>query len=174
MAREQSPIPISRGSSRTFSSYMTLTPPSAIVLTLIAPLNSGGPQVFIWGWVIVCVFTLPVALSLAEISSEFVTAGGPSDWAFRISSPRYKRIVSWYTGYLNLGGLSRVILSPERPLILAPFFHSQEDNGPLRPPRFFSRPFSFWRWRLYTIHLTSPKHGIMSSFHFSSLFYSLS
>lgn len=88
----------------TAMGYMTLTPPSAIFLTLVAPLNSGGPQALFWGWIIVCTFTIFVAFSLGELCSAFPSAGGPSYWIYRISSPRWRRQLSYLTGWLNLAG----------------------------------------------------------------------
>ena len=40
----------------------------------------GGPAVIIWGFVGCFVFAVPMARSMAEISSPFVTAGGPYFW----------------------------------------------------------------------------------------------
>ncbi|TFK49133.1 GABA permease [Heliocybe sulcata] len=92
---------------RRHFSLLALTamgPPSAIYLTLVAPLNSGGPQALFWGWIIVCTFTIFVALSLGELCSAFPSAGGPSYWIFRVASPRWRRELSYVTGWLNLAG----------------------------------------------------------------------
>lgn len=81
---------------------VTLTPPSAISNTLAAPLQSGGPVTLVWGYIIVSIFTIMVALSMAEISAVYPVAGGPCSWAFQLASKRYRVIASWYTGYFNI------------------------------------------------------------------------
>ncbi|CAO3632003.1 unnamed protein product [Mucor hiemalis] len=67
-------------------------------------LNTGGPVVMVWGWVIVAVFTMFVALAMAEISSAYPTSGGLYWWAARLSSKRYAPATSWMTGWFNLIG----------------------------------------------------------------------
>ncbi|KAG1092291.1 hypothetical protein G6F42_019237 [Rhizopus arrhizus] len=67
-------------------------------------LNTGGPVVMVWGWVIVAAFTMTVALSMAEISSAYPTSGGLYWWAARLSSKRYAPFTSWMTGWFNLIG----------------------------------------------------------------------
>lgn len=85
--------------------YLTLTPASAITLTLVAPLNSGGPQAMFWGWILVSIFTIPVAMSMAEIASVWPTSGGPSTWSYKLCpSARWAPFMSYMTSYLNLAG----------------------------------------------------------------------
>lgn len=81
---------------------VTLTPPSAISNTLGSPLVSGGPVTLVWGYIIVSIFTVFVALSMAEISAVYPLAGGPCSWAYQLASKRYRVIASWYTGYFNI------------------------------------------------------------------------
>lgn len=85
--------------------YLTLTPASAITLTLVAPLNSGGPQAMFWGWILVSIFTIPVAMSMAEVASVWPTSGGPSTWSYKLCpSARWAPFMSYLTSYLNLAG----------------------------------------------------------------------
>ncbi|KAI9300934.1 APC amino acid permease [Cunninghamella echinulata] len=67
-------------------------------------LETGGPVVMVWGWVAVSLFTLPVALAMAEICSAYPTAGGLYFWAAQLSTPKYKAFASWMTGWYNLIG----------------------------------------------------------------------
>lgn len=67
-------------------------------------LNTGGPVVMVWGWIVVAVFTMFVALAMAEISSAYPTSGGLYWWAARLSSKRYAPATSWMTGWFNLIG----------------------------------------------------------------------
>ncbi|HEY2601637.1 MAG TPA: amino acid permease [Thermoleophilaceae bacterium] len=63
-------------------------------------INYGGPIQQSWGWPIVSVFVIVVALSMAELASAFPTAGGLYWWASRLGSPAW----GWFTGWFNLIG----------------------------------------------------------------------
>ena len=63
-------------------------------------INYGGPMQQAWGWPIVSVFVIIVALSMAELASAFPTAGGLYWWASRLGSPAW----GWFTGWFNLIG----------------------------------------------------------------------
>ncbi|KAJ7457939.1 APC amino acid permease [Mycena galericulata] len=67
-------------------------------------LNTGGPAVMVWGWVVVSVFTLLVGLAMAEVCSAHPTSGGPYFWAAMLSQPKNAAIASWITGWFNLLG----------------------------------------------------------------------
>src|SRR5204863_4956794 len=70
-------------------------------LTLYATgLNYGGPVMEAYGWPIVSVFVIIVALGMAEIASKYPTAGGLYYWASRMGGPSW----GWFTGWLNLIG----------------------------------------------------------------------
>jgi amino acid transporter len=63
-------------------------------------LNYGGPIQQAWGWPIVSIFVIIVALSMAELASAYPTAGGLYWWASRLGSPAW----GWFTGWFNLIG----------------------------------------------------------------------
>ena len=67
-------------------------------------LTTGGPGVIMVGWIIVGVFTISVAASMAEIVSAIPVAGGPYFWAYMIAPPKYAPFFSWFTGWFNLLG----------------------------------------------------------------------
>ncbi|KAJ7664418.1 APC amino acid permease [Mycena polygramma] len=67
-------------------------------------LNTGGPAVMVWGWVVVSVFTLLVGLAMAEVCSAHPTSGGPYFWAAMLSEPKNAPLASWITGWFNLLG----------------------------------------------------------------------
>src|SRR5438477_8090351 len=69
--------------------------------------NAGGPAAIAIGWPILCGFVLLVALSMAELTSAFPTAGGPYWWAARLGGPGW----SWFTGWLNIVGLVGIVAS---------------------------------------------------------------
>src|SRR3954449_444606 len=63
-------------------------------------INYGGPAQQAWGWPIVSLFVIIVALSMAELASAFPTAGGLYWWASRLGGP----VWGWFTGWFNLIG----------------------------------------------------------------------
>src|ERR671922_2384974 len=69
--------------------------------------NAGGPIAISIGWPVICVFVLFVALSMAELTSAFPTAGGPYWWAHRLGGAGW----SWFTGWFNIVGLLGIVAS---------------------------------------------------------------
>ena len=63
-------------------------------------INYGGPIQQAWGWPIVSIFVIVVALSMAELASAYPTAGGRYWWASKLGSPAW----GWFTGWFNLVG----------------------------------------------------------------------
>jgi amino acid transporter len=62
--------------------------------------NNGGPVVITWGWLVVGVFCVFVAMAMGEIASAMPTAGALYFWAARLGGPAW----SWFTGWFNLIG----------------------------------------------------------------------
>lgn len=62
-------------------------------------LATGGPGVMSVGWIIVSVFTMTVALGMAEIVSAIPTAGGPYYWAALLAPAKHSAFASWITGW---------------------------------------------------------------------------
>src|SRR5919199_509060 len=62
--------------------------------------NQGGPVAITWGWLIVGLFCVIVALAMGEIASTYPTAGGLYYWSSRLGSPGW----GWFTGWFNLVG----------------------------------------------------------------------
>jgi amino acid transporter len=50
-------------------SFSIVTSWTALSGVLIIGVETGGPPVMIWGWLMVCIFTLSVAYSMAEMCS---------------------------------------------------------------------------------------------------------
>ncbi|CAL1702473.1 unnamed protein product [Somion occarium] len=67
-------------------------------------LNTGGPAVMVWGWIVVATFTMLVGLAMAEVCSAHPTSGGPYFWAAMLSKPQHAAFASWVTGWFNLLG----------------------------------------------------------------------
>jgi amino acid transporter len=51
------------------------------------------------GWIVVSVFTMFVALGMAEIVSAIPTAGGPYYWAAMLAPPKHSAFAAWVTGW---------------------------------------------------------------------------
>src|SRR5437773_6298828 len=69
--------------------------------------TAGGPAAVAWGWPILCGFVLLVAVSMAELTSAFPTAGGPYWWAAKLGGKGW----SWFTGWFNIVGLIGIVAS---------------------------------------------------------------
>jgi len=63
-------------------------------------INYGGPVEEAYGWPIVSVFVIIVALGMAEIASKYPTAGGLYYWASKMGGAGW----GWFTGWFNLIG----------------------------------------------------------------------
>src|SRR3954469_13992546 len=69
--------------------------------------NAGGPIAISIGWPLICALVLLVAVSMAELTSAFPTAGGPYWWAAKLGGPGW----SWFTGWFNVVGLVGIVAS---------------------------------------------------------------
>jgi amino acid transporter len=60
----------------------------------------GGPAEMAFGWPLVTLFTLAVALSMAELASALPTSGTMYHWASRLGGKSW----GWFTAWFNLAG----------------------------------------------------------------------
>ncbi|GFR41746.1 hypothetical protein Agub_g2500, partial [Astrephomene gubernaculifera] len=58
----------------------------------------GGPVSVVWGWAISAVFSIAVALSLAELLSAYPTSGGIYYWCWVMAPVRHRTLVCWMAG----------------------------------------------------------------------------
>jgi amino acid transporter len=65
----------------------------------------GGPGASGLGWLVVTLFTLPIAATMAELASAYPTAGGLYYWASRLRNKDW----GWWTAWLNLGGQISIV-----------------------------------------------------------------
>jgi amino acid transporter len=63
-------------------------------------LRMGGPAEMSFGWPLVTLFTLMVAMSMAELASALPTSGAMYHWACRLGGKGW----GWFTAWLNLIG----------------------------------------------------------------------
>ncbi|CAI5533187.1 unnamed protein product [Closterium sp. Naga37s-1] len=68
--------------------------------------NDGGPAGLIWYWWITAVAVHLIALSMAEISSSFPTAGSLYFWAAALAGPKWGPLASFITGWMDFLGLA--------------------------------------------------------------------
>lgn len=59
----------------------------------------------IYSWVAVCIVTLAVAYSMAEICSAYPVAGGQYSWVAVLAPPRVARELAWVTGWFMITGI---------------------------------------------------------------------
>ncbi|HYL97988.1 MAG TPA: amino acid permease, partial [Blastocatellia bacterium] len=63
-------------------------------------LTMGGPAEMAFGWPLVTIFTLTVALSMAELASALPTSGAMYHWSCKLGGKGW----GWFTAWLNLIG----------------------------------------------------------------------
>lgn len=84
---------------------------TALSASLSLALPSGGPTSVIWGLVTAGVCNLCLAASMAEFLSAYPTAGGQYHWVAVIAWKRWVPILSWITGWINVGGWIALVAS---------------------------------------------------------------
>lgn len=94
-----------------FMSFVLASIPYGLATTFFYPLVGGGPANIIWGWVVVSIITLCVAISLGEITSIYPTAGGVYYQTFMLAPPAYRRIASWICGWSYVAGNITITLA---------------------------------------------------------------
>ena len=116
-------------------------------------MNTGGPVIMNIGWPLVGVMVLMVGLAMAEVCSNFPTAGGLYYWAAKLggkNGPAW----SWFTGWFNLLGQVGITAGIDFGLALfADALLNALFNYPTSP---------FWIVVLYTVVLAA--HGALNTF----------
>ena len=95
----------------TFMCFILSSVPYGLSTTLYYPLAAGGPANVIWGWVIISFLILCVAISLAEITSVYPTAGGVYYQTFVLSPLWCRRVASWICGWSYVAGNITITLA---------------------------------------------------------------
>ncbi|KAL3473446.1 amino acid/polyamine transporter I [Aspergillus californicus] len=86
-------------------SFSIVTCWTALSGVFIVGVTAGGPPVMVLGWLGVCVVTLTVALSMAEMCSRWPVAGGQYSWVALLAPPKIARQLSYITGWFMLTGI---------------------------------------------------------------------
>ncbi|KZT03254.1 APC amino acid permease [Laetiporus sulphureus 93-53] len=77
---------------------------SSVATTFNTPLLTGGPASVTWCWILGACMCFTLGSSIAEIVSAFPTCGGLYTASAQLCPPRYRPIVGWIVGWLNLLG----------------------------------------------------------------------
>ncbi|KAA8645787.1 hypothetical protein EYZ11_006751 [Aspergillus tanneri] len=94
-----------------FMCFILSSVPYGLSTTFSYPLAGGGPANIVWGWVAVSLIILCVAVSLAEITSVYPTAGGVYYQTFVLSPVWCRRITSWICGWAYVAGNVMITLA---------------------------------------------------------------
>jgi amino acid transporter len=93
-----------------FMTLAIMAVPYGLAAPFATGLIGGGPAVIFWGWVLVSVFTMSLALSLGEICAKYPTSAGAYYWCYRLAS-RHRLLASWINGWLTMVGVWTISLS---------------------------------------------------------------
>ncbi|KAH9893831.1 amino acid transporter [Xylariomycetidae sp. FL2044] len=78
---------------------------------LISAIYGGGQLPMFLGWIVVLILGECIALSLGELASRYPTSAGPYYWSFQLAGPRYRKPLSFITGWTWLIGNWTITLS---------------------------------------------------------------
>ena len=90
--------------SLLFMSFCTSVTWEALTSTMTQALLAGGSSSMIWGFLASALGALCIALSISEFASIIPTAGGQYDYTTELSPPRFRRIFSWFSGWITIWG----------------------------------------------------------------------
>jgi amino acid transporter len=94
------------GGFSTFAiSFSIISVLTGVVTTYGVAIASGGPAALGYGWPLVSLGTMIVALAMAELASAFPTAGALYHWSALLGGPGW----GWFTAMLNLSGQSAIV-----------------------------------------------------------------
>ncbi|KAE8357040.1 amino acid/polyamine transporter I [Aspergillus coremiiformis] len=94
-----------------FMCFILASVPYGLSTTMIYPMAGGGSANMIWGWILVSLIMLCVAVSLAEVTSVYPTAGGVYYQTFALSPVRYRRVAAWICGWAFIAGNITITLA---------------------------------------------------------------
>ncbi len=86
-------------------SFSIVTSWTALSGVLLIGVSSGGPPVMIWSWLGICLVSLAVAYSMAEMCSAYPVAGGQYSWVAVLAPKKYARGMSYLCGWFMLIGI---------------------------------------------------------------------
>lgn len=78
---------------------------------VLSDVPRAGQLAMFVGWLVVLMVDECVAVSLGELASRYPTSAGPYYWSFQAAGPRYRKVLSFVTGWAWLVGNWTVTLS---------------------------------------------------------------
>ncbi|KAL4795616.1 amino acid/polyamine transporter I [Aspergillus venezuelensis] len=87
-----------------FMAFVLAAIPYGLATSLFYPLINGGPVTIVWGWFAVSTIIICVAVSLAEITSVYPTAGGVYYQTFMLLPASSRKSGSWICGAAYAAG----------------------------------------------------------------------
>ncbi|KAH8426542.1 putative amino acid permease [Aspergillus melleus] len=141
-----------------FMCFILSSVPYGLSTTLTYPLAGGGPVDIIWGWVAVSLIILCVAVSLAEITSVYPTAGGVYYQTFVLSPVWCRRITSWICGWAYVAGNVMITLAVNFGTTL--FFVASLNVFEKSPGVGITDDFEAWHTYLIFLAITLLCHAI--------------
>lgn len=92
-----------QGFSNMAVSFSIICILAGCLTTFYLVLYAGGGPAVVWGWPLVTVMSLFVAMSMGEVCSAYPTAGGLYYWSAKLAK-KNAPLWSWTTGWFNLIG----------------------------------------------------------------------
>jgi len=99
--------------------FSIVTSWTALSGVFIIGAESGGPPVMIWSWIGICIVTLAVAYSMAEMCSTYPVAGGQYSWCAVLAPSKIARGFSYVCGWFMLVGI--IVMGAVNNFIVANF-----------------------------------------------------
>ena len=121
-------------------------------------LAMGGPAEMAFGWPLVSLFTLMVALSMAELASSLPTSGAMYHWASRLGGKGW----GWFTAWFNIAGPA-LGARRDRLRLRAVRHAARSDCPPLASGCSWSTPPFCCHTRLSTTSVSASSPGSMTS-----------
>lgn len=90
--------------SLAFMSFCSTVTWEAISSTMAQAFITGGSSSLVWGFVASAVGALLTVLCIGEYASMIPTSGGQYHYVSAMAAPRFRRILSWYTGWITILG----------------------------------------------------------------------
>lgn len=155
-------------------SFSIIAAPFGLSTSVSFSLINGGAPTYFFGWLFLSIITLAMAASLGELCSAWPTSGGVYVWSANVSPQKYKRIVSFCTGWVNIVANVTLALSiafGEAQLILGAVAIWKEDDWTPAP---WVTVLTFWAVMVFCtlVNLFGIKGRYLESLNTASMYWS--
>jgi amino acid permease len=87
-----------------FMAFCTSVTWEAVSSAMAQGMSTGGTSSLVWGFVLCATGAMLVIACFADYVSMIPTAGGQHHYVFELAPPKFRRILSWYVGWLTMLG----------------------------------------------------------------------